>query len=338
MQQIKKHLSPKQAGISRLPLLLVLLVLLGIVFLVSVNRQNLLDYWRLRQYQAPDAIAKIARQDTMTNYGRKVFYVNQPALSDKAAFRTKCPNNGGERSIVLGCYHGGQNGIYLLNVSDSRLNGVEPVTAAHEMLHAAYDRLSGSDRAKVNAMLADYYAHGLQDERIKKIIDGYKKTEPHDVVNEMHSVFGTEVASLPADLEQYYQRYFSQRGQVAALAARYQSEFASRQAAVANYDAQLISLKAQIDTTEANLKTQQSSIESQRNTLVALRNSGNTGAYNAGIPAYNNMIDRYNAQAQATQGLIDRYNQLVTSRNAIALEEDELANDLNANANAAPLK
>ncbi len=312
---------------SRLGTLLLLVVWLAGLGLVAANRQNLFDWWRLRNYQAPAAIAQLADQDTMTNYGRKVFYVNEPVVSSKGDFGDSCPNNGGEQTIVLGCYHGGQSGIFLLGVSDSRLDGVEQVTAGHEMLHAAYDRLSTSERNRVDAMLEDYYKHQLHDDRILKTIDAYKKSEPNDVVNEMHSVFGTEIANLPAPLEQYYKKYFGNRAQVAAYAAQYQAEFTSRKAIIAQDDSQLADLKTRIDSGQADLKDKQAQITTQQRNLNSLRNS-DVPAYNAGVPAYNALVDSYNAEVQRVQRLIDQYNQLVTSRNAVALEEDQLVKEL----------
>jgi hypothetical protein len=296
--------------------------------LIAVNRQNIIDWWRLRDYQAPVAIAQLASQDTMTGFGRKVFYVNQPVVSTKASSSLDCPNDGGEQTIVLGCYHSGQEGIFLLSVTDMRLMGVEQVTAAHEMLHAAYERLDGKERARIDGLLQDYYRHDLHDQRILQTIEAYKKSEPHDVVNEMHSIFGTEIANLPAPLEQYYQRYFTNRKQVAAFASQYQSEFTSRRMRVAQADTQLEQLKAQIDAAEADLNSKQKSIASQQATLLGQRNSGNIAAYNAGVPAYNQLVDDYNNEIGRVQSLINQYNQLVASRNAVALEEDQLIKEL----------
>jgi len=309
-------------------LLISLLFCLAVLGLAAANRRDIYDWWALRGYQAPSTVAQLAMQDTMTPYARKILYVNHPAIDSKAAFSIKCPNNGGEQTIVLGCYHSDQAGIFLLNVSDPRLNGVEQVTEAHEMLHAAYDRLSTAERNKVDAMLLDYYDHNLHDQRIITTMAAYKKTEPHDVVNEMHSVFGTEIANLPAGLEQYYKQYFTNRSQIAAYAAQYQAEFTSRQATVAADDSQLSGLKSHIDSDEADLKTKQSQINSQQSQLVAERSS-NPAAYNAAVPAYNAQIDAYNGEVQTVQSLIDQYNQLVAARNIVAGEEDQLVNDLN---------
>ncbi len=317
-------------GSARLFTLVVLLVCGAVLGVAAANRQSIYDWVKLRSYTPPAEVAQLATDDTMTPLARHIYYVNHPAIDDKTTFAAACNSNAREQTIVLGCYHSDQAGIYVLGVSDPRLDGVEQVTAAHEMLHAAYDRLSSSERNKVDAMLEDYYQHDLHDQRILDTIAAYKKTEPHDVVNEMHSVFGTEVVSLPTGLEQYYQRYFTDRAQITGNAARYDAEFTSRQQAVAQDDIQLASMKAQISTDENDLKNRQTQIDSQRSQLLSARASNNIAAYNAGVPGFNGLIDVYNREVQTVQQLINQYNQLVTTRNAVALEEDQLVSDLSS--------
>ncbi len=321
---------------NRLGTLLLLVVWLAGLGLVAANRQNIFDWWRLRNYQAPAAVAQLADQDTMTNYGRKVFYVNEPAIEDKEAFGTDCPSSQREQTIVLGCYHGDQAGIFLLTVSDPRLNGVEEVTAAHEMLHAAYDRLSTGERSKVDGMLEDYYKNQLHDDRILKTIEAYKKSEPNDVVNEMHSVFGTEIANLPAPLEQYYKKYFTNRAQVVAYATQYQSAFTSIQALLDQYIKQIDSLKDQVDACKADLQSSEADLSSRQATLNNQKASGDTAAYNSGVPAYNNLVNAYNAKIRACNNLVSQHNQLVATYNATALEQNQLINELRP-ANATPV-
>lgn len=327
--KISKLSGLSAGGMSRLSLLMMLIVWFGALGVVAANRQNIFDWWQLRNYQAPDNIVQLANEDSLTPAARKIFYVNHAAVDDKSSFSKLCPNNGGEQTIVLGCYHSNQAGIFLLSVGDTRLNGVEQVTAAHEMLHGAYDRLSSANKSHVNAMLLDYYSHGLSDPRILKTIEAYKKSEPNDLINEMHSVFGSEIAKLPPGLEQYYQRYFSNRAQVAAYATAYQEAFTSRQAVLSRDEELLSHLKLLIDAAEADLKTRQANISARQSALISQRNGGNIEAYNAAVPAYNGLIDQYNNEVQAVQRMIDEYNQLVASRNAVAFEEDQLINDLN---------
>jgi hypothetical protein len=321
-----KNYRPRRG--HRLATLLLLLVWLASLGLLALNRQNIFDWWELRQYQPPAAVSALASQDTMTAYGRKIFYVNHPVIETKSAFAGVCPSGSREQTIVLGCYHAGQSGIFLLGVDDPRLDGVQQVTAAHEMLHGAYDRLSGTERKKVDAMLLDYYNNGLHDQRVLNTIAAYRKSEPNDLVNEMHSVFGTEIAQLPAGLEQYYKRYFTNRGQVAAYAAQYQAEFTSRQAVISQDDAQLAALKAQIDNIKSDLQSKQADISARQSQLLSQKNSGDIAAYNAGVPGYNNLIDAYNNEVQTIRSLTDQYNQLVAARNAVALEQNQLVKDL----------
>lgn len=322
--QYPKPQKSSHNGFAVVVLLLLLAVLGGMVF----ERQNFLDWWHLRNYQAPAAVAQLASADTMTSYARKVFYVNEPQLEAKSNF-TQCSANK-EQTIVLGCYHGGQSGIYVLSVDDPRLTGVEQVTSAHEMLHAAYDRLSARERQKVNAMLQDYYDHDLHDQRVIDTIALYKKSEPKDVVNEMHSIFGTEVASLPAPLEQYYAQYFTNRGAITTFAAQYQGEFTSRQAAIKNADDQLASLKAQIDSTEADLRSRQAALSALGKQLDASRAAGDIAAYNAGVPVYNRQVAAYNGEVDTVKSLIARYNDLVGQRNAIAAETQQLTDEISS--------
>lgn len=226
---------------------------------------------------------------------------------------------------MLGCYHGGQHGIFLLGVSDPRLEGVQQVTAAHEMLHAAYERLGKQEREKINSLLLDYHRHGLRDERIIKTLDAYEESER---VGEMHSIFGTEIDRLPGDLERYFERYFDNRSQVAAYAAQYQNAFTSRRNLMAQYEAELNRLKAHIEAAETDMNTKRAVIDARQQTLENQKNSGDLGAYNAGVPVYNALVDTYNREVQTLQSLIDEYNRLVVRRNAVLFEHDELSKEL----------
>ena len=310
-----------------------LIILVGIFIILAgvTQRQNIYDQWKLHGYTAPIVVADLANQDSMTTYARKIYYVNRPQIITGIQFNQACPNNGGEKTIILGCYKGGQQGISLLGVKEPLLNGVEQVTAAHEMLHAAYDRLSSSDKTKINAMLESYYKNDLHDSRILAIIDAYKISEPKDLVNEMHSVFGSEIAVLPQPLEAYYKKYFINRSLVAGLAAKYQAEFTNRQDTITRDDEQLVTLKTQINNMEADLSLRLSNINSQQANLLSLRSS-DVHAYNAGVAGYNALVDAYNSEADNLQNLIAQYNQLVNNRNAVVLEEDQLAKELTSTA------
>jgi uncharacterized protein YukE len=283
------------------------------------NAYAIEDWYRLRNYTPPANVATLVHEDTMTPYSTHLFYVNHPNLfNDAAAFRQDCAET--EQTIVLGCYHPEQNGIAVYNVQDARLKGVQEVTAAHEMLHAAYERLSPKDKTYVNGLLTNYYNNDLHDQRIIDTMNSYKKTEPNDVVNEMHSVFGTEIANLPAPLENYYKKYFANREAVTNFAAGYQAEFTSRTDQINADDAQLADLKQQISSDEQSLSNQLSHIEADRRRLDSLQSSGQISAYNAGVSNFNSEVNAYNAGVARLRSEIARYNDLVNTRNALAAE------------------
>lgn len=309
-------------------MVLLLFVLLGAFALGVHFHRDIIDWAALRGYTPPAKVAALAGDDTMTTAASRVYYVNHPDIEAKQQFSTNCKDQS-EQTIVLGCYHGGQQGIYLLSVTDPRLNGVMQVTAAHEMLHAEYDRLSTRDRQQVDGWLQGYYKNGLKDKRVAATIEAYRKSEPNDVVNEMHSVFATEVADLPSNLEQYYKQYFNDRQAVVHYSEKYSSEFSRRQKQVAAYDAELKSLKLQIDANEAALLRQEASLSAQRQALESDRNTNDVDGYNTRVAAYNADVDAYNAKIAVTKQQIAHYNDIVDKRNAIALEEQSLAKSLN---------
>ena len=310
----------------KIGVLLTLVSVLGVVFL---QRQTIVDWFKLRGYQPPAVIASLATDDTMTPSARHLFYVNRPDITTGSNFTTKCPS-GGEKTVVLGCYLGNDAGIYLYDVTDTRLQGVEQVTAAHEMLHAAYNRLGPKERQEVDGWLTNYYETQLTDERIKATIEAYKQSEPNDVVNEMHSIFGTEITTLPAPLEQYYRRYFVDRSKVAGYTATYQAEFTNRRQQISDYDEQLKGLKATIETNQTEITKQKNALDTRSQQMERDRASGNIAAYNAAVSPYNAAVASYNSLVVTTKGLIDTYNDIVTKRNAVALEERELVQALSS--------
>jgi len=316
-------------GLRRTLLYLLTLALLAAPFLVWWKAQALTDWWQLRGYTPPAAVSSLASQDTMTSYARHVFYVNRPDIeSNPSIFQKDCGE--AEKTIVLGCYHSDQNGIFLYDVTDARLAGVEQVTAAHEMLHAAYDRLSGKDRDYVDGLLQDYYKNQLSDQRIIDTINSYKQTEPNDVVDEMHSVFGSEIANLPAPLENYYKHYFDNRQAVAGFANNYENEFTSREDQVKSYKSQLDQLKTSIQSQEADLDNQLKQINSDRARLDSERSSGQIAQYNADVGSFNQQVSAYNNSVETLRATIQQYNQTVTQYNAVAKELASLAQSIDS--------
>ncbi len=292
---------------------------------VVFNRQAVIDWWTLRTYTPSAAVLQLADATTMYDRGRDLFYVSDPKVQLSQAFTESCHNNG-EQTIVLGCYS--NKLIYLFDVTNPQLAGAKEVTAAHEMLHAAYDRLDAGTKTRINKLLqADMVR--VKDAHLQELIDLYQKSEPGELLNEMHSILGTEYRGLSPELEAYYKTYFNDRGKVLAFADAYKGVFTASQARITQYDAQLGDLKTKIDTNQAQLNQKKQQIEVQSAQLDQLRNS-DVQAYNAAVPGYNAQVSAYNALVVATRTIINQYNAIVGKRNAEAAAQNNLYQDLNS--------
>lgn len=300
-------------------------VLVGAGYLVVMYRQSILDWWTLRSYTPPANIAQIADQDTMIGWGRDLFYVSQPQIENSDSFNMHCSHTG-ERTIVLGCYTGER--IYVYNVTDPRLSGVQQVTAAHEMLHAAYQRLDDGTKNQVNAWLTAELPK-VTDERLKELIALYNKNEPGELLNEMHSILGTEYANLSPELENYYKQYFSDRSKIVSYSNAYESIFTASQNKISQLEDQLNALKQQIDANTQEIDQQHAALTAQNAQLNSLRQS-DPAEYNREVPVYNTQVQAYNNLVIQTRSMIDQYNQLVTEHNNEATAQNSLYQSLNS--------
>lgn len=295
--------------------------------LAIAKRQDITDWLILRNYTPTSEIAALSERTTMSPLGQKLFYVYDPQLLDKEGFNVECTN--GEQSIVLGCYDG--LGIYLYDISDEQLAGVEEVTSAHEMLHAAYARLSTNERQHIDALVQEAVDEGA-NERIKKLIESYRVREPKDLANEMHSIVGTEMRNIPDELEVYYSRYFLNREKVVEYSENYEAVFTNLQAKVEQIDADLLLRKSEIDTQEAKLEVDAGELQAWQTRLNAYKANNQIAEYNSEVDDFNRSVNSYNALLAKTRSLIAEYNQMVVDRNNLALQQNQLIKSLDSKA------
>ncbi len=229
---------------------LVIILIIGAGIFALTNFQAITDYFRLRDYDPPQRIEQLADKTTMLESTRRIFYINHPKLSDKAEFNGECRTT--EESIILGCYVANR-GIFLLDVKEPKLNGVVEVTAAHETLHAQYERLNSKEREKIDRLTSEFFEKNVSSERLKKTIENYRKKDSSIVPNELHSILGTEVRDLSPELEEYYKRYFSDRKKIVEFSEQYEQAFLDLEQQANSIESQLSSLKTQIDTNRGQI-------------------------------------------------------------------------------------
>ena len=296
--------------------LLFLIILLLISYGVFYNRFTIFDYFKLYGYKPSSLIVNLANQDTMTSYTQQIFYLNNPQFLNKSVFSKLCPNIDPNQQIVLGCYYPSENGIYILNINDAALNGIMQVTAAHEVLHGIYSRLSSSQKNYLDSLLINFYKNGLNDQRVKEEIAIYMKTEPNSVFDEMNSTFPTECLNLPPALNNFYKQFFTNRTKIVNYEQAYQNVFLEKKSTLQNYDNKLATLNSEINSEEANASILYNSLKSQLNYINSNSSDPNLmnliNQYNSSVVEYNSIIDQVSSQ-------INQYNVLVVQRNQISL-------------------
>lgn len=275
---------------------LILLISAAAAYLLISNRQLVLDQVSLMRYTPTADIVAIADRTDMSDTGRRTFYVSQPGLENAQDFRTICGNNE-QGTAVLGCYNNRR--IHIFNVSDQQLDGIREVTAAHEMLHAAYERLSDQERASLAPLLEAEYQTLSKDSAFSDRMAYYAKVEPGERNNELHSIIGTEVANVSPELEAHYAEYFTNRQAVVSLHDKYSSVF-------------------------ARLKTESDSLVSRLNVLAtSIEQASST--YNTSSRQLNRDIANFNQRAAA--GDFTTQSAFSAERSALAMRSEKLAGD-----------
>lgn len=278
---------------------LVSLIIIGLAVALFLQRQYVIDRFTVWQFQPSSSVSALAEKSQMNDEGKFYFYASRPEINDKASFNNNC-TSASEQTVVLGCYAAQR--IYVFDVTDERLAGIKEVTAAHEMLHAVYDRLGRAEKDRVNGLLEQQLS-SVTDKRIINLIAVYDKTEPGQRLNEIHSIFATEIENLSPELEAYYKKYFTDRAQVVALSKQYESVFSS----IKERQAVLIS-----------------ELDALSDEILAQTEQYNAGAQqlSADIAAFNQRASNngYSSQAQFNadrQSLVQKQTQLAALRDTI---------------------
>ena len=310
---------------------LLLLVAAGAGF--WLKHDEVLDWVAARGYEPPTSVQQMAVDTTMTAYAEQLFYANRPVVEGKASFNKHCTDPS-EQVAVLGCFTGNRLGIYIYDVKDERLTGIKQVTAAHEMLHQAYQRLDQKEKNRIGGLLQEYY--DLRASRqLKDKLASYKQDDTMLLQNEMHSIFGTEADGLSAELETYYKQYFADRQKVLALHHKYQAEFDKRIDRIKTYDKRLTKLEAQIEASKAELAALETALQQRRAQMDAYLSANRIEEYNQMVPGFNAAVGTYRAKINATNELVDGFNRWLRERNALAVQERELEDAIDSSLDAA---
>ena len=210
-------------GITITSITLVLLLVAGVA-VAYLARQQVIDQLAVWGYETTPVIESYIERSTMTDHGAFLFKASEPQITSDASFNDSCGSNE-EGAGILGCYLPASGTILLYDVTDDRLDGIEEVVASHEMLHAAWDRMSEGERASLEVLLEAEAAKLADDEEFTSRMEFYARSEPGERANELHSIIGTEIAEISPALEEHYAGYFTDRAALVALQVKSNAVF-----------------------------------------------------------------------------------------------------------------
>jgi len=305
---------------------------------VIINKQYIIDEYNVLQYKPSTEAQTIESRATFTDKGKFYFYASNPSVETAADFNNNCRRLESNNAI-LGCYT--DKRIYVYNVENKQLDGIQEVTAAHETLHAIWDRMSEQDKASVGTMLDAAYSK-INDPDLSSRMEYYARNEPGERLNELHSILGTEYPDLGSNLENYYKKYFNDRSKIVAFHKSYQSVFDSLKTQSESLYSDLQSKKASIDASIAKYNSDISAVQADYNVLQAsLASVDRTSSYQ--VNQYNSKVQSLRVRAEALDAARvqilaaqDVYNKEVVQYNQLVVASNDLVNSIDSTLQSSP--
>lgn len=300
-------------------------VMVGIYAIVqSVPVQ---DWWSSLQYDEPERVAEIRKDLALTGKGERIFLATQPAVEEAESFNEHCNSHRKDVSL-LGCYTNDK--MYIYQVDREELQDSNKVTAAHELLHAAWARMSSAERERLERSLRiiqRQYRDWAKDE-----LSLYDEEEQ---MEELYTRVGTKLREIPDELEEHYREYFTDRLKIVEFYETYQAPFEKIRQTNEK-------LKAEIDKLGVEISEKRAEYSSRLEGLQAGVNEFNACAEQEGcfksLEEFNQRKAQLKQEESALNKLredvnqqIDQNNKLVQEYNVNQMALGELNDALNSN-------
>ncbi len=308
-------------------LIVAIITALGLGF--YFNRQWIFDKISASTFSASPEIAALESKIKLTDDGKTVFYASRPSLEAHEDFNKHCNSHDSEIS-VLGCYTGGH--IYIYNVSSNELNGVVESTAAHELLHAEWERMSATDKSNISAAINDVYNDPKYHDLLAEDLATYDETNR---LEELHSRIGTEIADLPDVLEAHYAKYFTNQDLIVDFYDSYITPFRELSDELDNLSDQLKTLDQKINDDTETYHQRAEQLSEKIDQFNQCADTRGCFASEAAFYARRNELVAEQAAVDALfenlNTLVNQYNSLVAEYNDNVLRGETLEQVINSN-------
>jgi hypothetical protein len=244
----------RRSGLARVLPTVLALVLVAAGVLAFLGFQRLVDQYTVWTFRPSAAVSTLIGSSQLTDEGRFIFLASKPVIESSTTFASSCASNR-EGSGILGCYLPRDRSIHLFAVTEPRLLGLTDVVAAHEMLHAAWDRLSAAEQQQLVPLLEMEASKLAGNAAFQARLDYYAKNEPGQRDNELHSIIGTEIASISPELETHYAKWIGDRHGLVALQVKTDAVFTDLEKRSAGLSASMNALQNTITDEYASYKS-----------------------------------------------------------------------------------
>lgn len=262
------------------------------------STQTVQDWMAGVSYAPDERTASLETALELTGKGKRIWAATWPVLENAENFNAHCDSHD-EDVTVLGCYSPSDDKIYIYEIKKEELADAMRTTAAHELLHATWTRMSEGTQNDLRPLLEQVYEENREwfDEELSSYEDA-------DRLEEIYTRAGTKLNSLPEALEIHYAEIFGNR---LAVVKYYE-----------NYQAVFDQIKQEMDALDKKMTQMDRQIEAQRIT------------YRARSENYNLKVERFNNCASTpgcfTQSSFDYQSALLTAEEA---ELENLRTNLN---------
>ncbi len=196
-------------------------VVLCLATYVVLQSSWLMDTLKAWGYEPAEKVVAIESDLQLTAAGRRIFAATRPTVEGSREFNEHCDSHDAEISL-LGCYIDGR--IYIYEIELAQLAPANKVTAAHELLHAVWERMGESERRQVSGWLDQVY-----NERREWFEGELEVYDAEDRREEIYARAGTKLADLPDELENHYAKYFQNRAVIVQFYQDYEAPFLALQ-------------------------------------------------------------------------------------------------------------
>lgn len=266
----------------------IIFVVIGTMLIVANLDYGLMsDQRKASEFKPSSEIESLVSKMNLTDKGKAILYASSPQLKDKVTFNGTCGRDGDPDAYVAGCYYeiNGEEYIDIYNsgkdaseLQNSYYNYTNSkiVTLAHEMMHAAYSRVSDSDKEWIEIELNKIYSN---NSNLRSELSSYPSSQKFD---ELYVRVATEVYGIPNNLEKHYALYFKDRQSIAKL---YHDN------------------KKQLDTM---FQGADMILERLKKQEITIQDSYGYYARRDAIDEYNRLVDLYNSQIGVYRDTLDK--------------------------------